>query len=235
MYILVPFSSAGNTSQAPHTILAYRNSCGKYHKQIAEVAVQPTPAKTAENIHKGLLGLSDYIVLGGDHSITLGVLRARAENEGPIHVVTFDAHSDDYIMDGADPAELDSGNWLRLAMDEGLVSGVTWFCYREFDETDDEWEMAQVAVDEIPAVGPVHVTVDIDVLKASEIMWATSFPVLEGCELVELLGDIAGLELGENEVTVDVTEYDPSQDVTQIGCKVTNHVVDELLKHLKSH
>ena len=234
MYVLVPFSIEGNASQAPHTILGYRNSYGEHHGKIAEVAAQSTPAATAERVHKGLVGLSDYIVLGGDHSITLGVLRARAENEGPIHVVTFDAHSDDYIMPDADPAELDSGNWLRLAMDEGLVSGVTWFHYRDFDEDDLEWKMAQVAVDEIPASGPVHVTVDIDVIKAGDIMWATAFPVLDGCEVGELLADIADLELGGNEVTVDVTEYDPSMDVNQIGCRITDYVVDELLKHLKS-
>ena len=234
MYVLVPFSAEGHASQAPHSILAYRNSCGEHHGEITEIAVQATPAETAESVHKGLVGLSDYIVLGGDHSITMGVLRARAENEGPIHVVTFDVHSDDYIMPDADPTELDNGNWLRLAMDEGLVSGVTWFHYREFDEEDDEWKMSQVAVDEIPASGPVHVTVDIDVLRASEIMWATAFPVHDGCEVRELLADIADLELGGNEVTVDVTEYDPSMDVNQIGCRITGYVVDELLKHLKS-
>ena len=232
MYVLVPFCDVGSASQAPHTILAYRNSCGKYHSQIAEVAVQPTPAETAVSVHNGLRGLTGYMVLGGDHSITLGVLRARAETEGPIHVVTFDAHSDDYQMDGADPDELDSGNWLRLAMDEGLVSGITWFHYQEFDQDQPEWAMAQKAVDEIPAVGPVHVTVDIDVIKASEIMWATSFPVLSGCGVEELLADIANLELEGNEVTADITEYDPSQDVTRIGCKVADLIMDELLEHL---
>ncbi len=231
--LLAPFSGEGGAAQAPHAILGYRNNRGipSYHPKMAEIPVYPTDAEiTAQKIHHALKGMSRYIVLGGDHAITLGILRARAETEGPIHLVLFDAHSDDYVMD--DPDVMNAGNWLRFAKEEGLVSGITWFHYREFEEEDDEWEMSQKAVDEIPECGPVHVSVDIDVLRASEIMWATNYAMLYGCEIEELIDDIWQLPLEECDLTFDIVEYDPTKDINHIACGLAATIMDQLLEHV---
>lgn len=60
------------------------------------------------------------IVIGGDHSITLPVLRALTKRHGPMAIVHFDAHLD---LSGPDVwgDEFHHGTPLRHAIDEGLV------------------------------------------------------------------------------------------------------------------
>src|SRR5262249_38806036 len=60
------------------------------------------------------------VLSGGDHSITLPVLRALAKRHGPIAIVHFDAHFD---LSGPDVwgDEHHHGTPLRHAIDEGLV------------------------------------------------------------------------------------------------------------------
>jgi len=58
--------------------------------------------------------------VGGDHSISLGVLRGLAEVHGPLGLVHFDAHSDTYGP--AWDVDLHHGTIFRLAADEGLLA-----------------------------------------------------------------------------------------------------------------
>lgn len=64
------------------------------------------------------------LVLGGDHLLTLGALRAHAEAHGPLGLLHFDAHPD--AGDAATAAALwgspsHHGTWLRQALEEGLL------------------------------------------------------------------------------------------------------------------
>lgn len=58
--------------------------------------------------------------LGGDHSITLGLLRAYREHlERPLAVIHFDAHCDTWSTHFGEPSG--HGTWVYEAMQEGLV------------------------------------------------------------------------------------------------------------------
>jgi agmatinase len=59
------------------------------------------------------------LALGGDHSTTLGCLRAHAERHGPLSLIQFDAHTDTWTDD--DPARVDHGTFLYTAVKEGIV------------------------------------------------------------------------------------------------------------------
>lgn len=59
------------------------------------------------------------VVLGGDHSITLGILRAMHARYGKVAVVHFDAHSDTSANAYDEP--IGHGTWLYNAITEGLV------------------------------------------------------------------------------------------------------------------
>ncbi len=60
--------------------------------------------------------------LGGDHSITLPLLRAhRALHNRPLALLHFDAHCDTWDEHGPDPSG--HGTWVREALAEGLVEG----------------------------------------------------------------------------------------------------------------
>lgn len=60
------------------------------------------------------------LMLGGDHSLTLGALRALATVHGPLGLLHVDAHPD-----AADPAawgtDLHHGTWVRQAIQEGVL------------------------------------------------------------------------------------------------------------------
>ena len=67
-----------------------------------------------------LLARHHMVWLGGDHSITLPLLRAyRAHLGEPLALVHFDAHCDTWPDHSGEPSG--HGTWLREAIDEGLV------------------------------------------------------------------------------------------------------------------
>ncbi len=59
------------------------------------------------------------IAMGGDHSITLGELRAVARQYGPVALVHFDAHSDTW--DSYFGQKYNHGTPFRRALEEGLL------------------------------------------------------------------------------------------------------------------
>ncbi|MDH5798809.1 MAG: arginase family protein, partial [Paracoccaceae bacterium] len=73
-----------------------------------------------ENHIKGILDAgAGSLVLGGDHFITLPILRAHAAKFGPLSVIQFDAHSDTWTDD--DMERIDHGTFMYKAMKLGLV------------------------------------------------------------------------------------------------------------------
>jgi len=67
-----------------------------------------------------LLAARHMVWLGGDHSITLPILRAQRERWGrPLAVIHFDAHCDTWSDHFGEPSG--HGTWVSEAMQEGLV------------------------------------------------------------------------------------------------------------------
>ncbi len=58
------------------------------------------------------------ITLGGDHSITLPLLRAHAKKHGPLAMVQFDSHQDTWY---SEPDIISHGNFAAAAVREGLI------------------------------------------------------------------------------------------------------------------
>ena len=59
------------------------------------------------------------IVMGGDHSISLGELRAAAKHHGPVALLHFDAHTD--TVDSYFGQKFTHGTPFRRAVEEGLL------------------------------------------------------------------------------------------------------------------
>jgi agmatinase len=80
-------------------------------------------ARTMEQIAAGLRPLLEArcapIVLGGDHSVVLGALRAHAAVHGPVALVLLDAHADTW--DQYYGERLFHGTPFRSAVEEGLL------------------------------------------------------------------------------------------------------------------
>ena len=57
--------------------------------------------------------------IGGDHSITLGELRAVARKHGPVGLIDFDSHTDTW--DSYWGERYTHGTWCKRAIEEGLI------------------------------------------------------------------------------------------------------------------
>lgn len=218
MIFLAPFAdSARGNALAPHTLLAVRNRIYKSHPVTAEIPTHHYDGDSnADIVAEALHDYSDYLVLGGDHTITLGILRSKA---GPTHVVMFDAHRDDYAAETRPyPTH---GNWLRYAIDEGLVSGVTWYNYRD--------QPVAMYGEPLSKTTTVHVSVDVDVLEPSEYGWGANYPEPGGCTVSTLIKDLQGLGRFNVE-SADLVEYDPSLDQALVGARALSPVIDTLLE-----
>src|ERR1700736_3701596 len=59
------------------------------------------------------------VVIGGDHGITLGELRAVARRHGPVGLIDFDSHTDTW--DNYWGERYTHGTWCKRAIEEGLI------------------------------------------------------------------------------------------------------------------
>ena len=127
---------------------------------------------------------------GGDHFVTLPLLRAHAKHFGKMALVHFDAHTDTY----ANGCEFDHGTMFYTAPNEGLIDpnhSVQIGIRTEFDKDNgftvlDAGQVNDRSVDDVIAqvkqiVGdmPVYLTFDIDCLDPA-FAPGTGTPVIGG-------------------------------------------------------
>jgi agmatinase len=180
------------------------------------------------------------ITLGGDHFITLPILRAYAAKFGPLAVIHFDAHSDLWPDD--DMTRIDHGTFFYKAVKLGLVDparsvqigirtttedymGVTHIDAREVHEAGVAAAIARAK--SIVGDQPTYVTFDIDCLDPSAAP-GTGTPVwggLQSWQAAAALRDLAGI----NMVGGDVVEVSPPYDPTGITAIAGAHVAYELV------
>jgi len=83
-----------------------------------EIALGDLPASLAL-IEQQAAGIGHLLALGGEHGITLPLLRALARRRGPVGLVHFDAHVDTWADNFGQP--LGHGSVFFHAINEGLV------------------------------------------------------------------------------------------------------------------
>ena len=190
------------------------------------------------------------LVLGGDHTVALPLLRALGSGQ-PIAVVHFDAHLDTW--DSYFGAAYTHGTPFRRASEEGLLDlercqhmGIRGPLYAATDLEDDaalgfqivraddyETDGVKGAVDRMRrrlGDGPVYVSIDIDVLDPAHAP-GTGTPEAGGLTSRELLNTLRGL-VGLNVVGADIVEVAPAYDHAEITGIAAAHVAYELLSVL---
>jgi agmatinase len=218
-----------------------------------DLAVNPFSISDAiDAIERGARGLLErarrVLMLGGDHTVALPMLRALSAVHGPLAVVHFDAHLDTW--DTYFGAAYTHGTPFRRAVEEGLLdrsgclhAGIRGPLYADTDLTDDTQLGFQViSAPEVDAIGipgmveriaqrvgdrPVYVSVDIDVLDPAHAP-GTGTPEAGGLSSRELLATLRSFAR-LNLVGADIVEVAPAYDHAQITGIAAAHVGYELL------
>lgn len=183
-----------------------------------------------------LLGAGQRVVLlGGDHTVALGALRAVRREHGPVALIHFDAHLDTW--DSYFGADRTHGTVFRRAYEEGLllpdssthigIRGPLYdaedlvadagFGFKIFRAGDfDALGPAEVVGLTRERVGdaPVYLSLDIDVLDPA-FAPGTGTPEIGGFTTRELLALLRGMP-GEQVVAADVVEVSPAYDQAEI-------------------
>jgi len=188
------------------------------------------------------------IAIGGDHTITLGSLRALHRHGGPVALVHFDAHLDTW--DTYFGARITHGSFLRRAAEEGLFLdeasmhvGIRGPLYDRSDLAADAGLGFRTVhcreIDEIGIKGVIerirsrvgdrrfYLSIDIDVLDPANAP-GTGTPELGGLSSRELLAIVQGLA-GLQLAGADVVEVSPPYDHAEITSLAAATVVYKLV------
>lgn len=201
----------------------------------------------AEIIASGAL----LIALGGDHSITLPLLRAHARRYGPLAVVHLDAHLDTWESEFA-AVPYSHGTPFRHALQEGLIRkdayiqiGIRGPVMGPHDDAEAralgaytvtaqeliEGGIPDVLAEILPRLtGPVYLSLDIDVADPAYAP-GTGTPEVGGLtshQLLQLVRGLRDLDL----VGFDLVEVCPPYDCGEITAILAANLVFEYLSLL---
>ena len=187
----------------------------------------------------------DFIpmTLGGDHTLTLPVLRAIAKKHGPVALVHVDAHAD--VNDEMFGERETHGTVFRRAYEEGLITpdkvfqiGLrgTGYTADDFKEAAD-WGFKQWIAPDIwhKSLGPLaedikaqignqktYITYDIDSLDPS-FAPGTGTPEIGGLttpQAMELIRGLRGLDIVGCDLVEVSPPYDPSGNTALVGANL---------------
>ncbi|KIJ36541.1 hypothetical protein M422DRAFT_179332 [Sphaerobolus stellatus SS14] len=217
-----------------------------------EQAGRSIVSKEAKRIPEGVSLAKDgkfhkrILTLGGDHTITLPLLRSIAEVYGPVTIIHFDSHVDTWRPGRFDtgprlPGEdipVNHATYFWFAHKEGLLAndtnihvGIRGAALETDLESDRKCGFSIIHADEIEDIGyagviqaikdrvgdnPVYISIDIDVIDPG----MAPAPEIGGYTTREMKKILKGLE-GLKIVGADIVEvapaYDTQDEITQIA------------------
>ncbi|MED9781409.1 MAG: agmatinase [Peptococcaceae bacterium] len=190
-------------------------------------------ARTAEILEAGKMP----VMLGGEHLVTLGAVRAMVQKYPELHIIHFDAHTDlrdDYLGE-----RLSHATVIRRCHDLLGDGRIHQFGIRSGERA--EWDFAfahtdfhpfnvKDVLDVVLALGsdvPVYVTLDLDVLDPS-LFCGTGTPEAGGVFFQDLEEALLALE-ALNVVGFDMNELSPHYDASGVSTAVACKVLREML------
>lgn len=178
------------------------------------------------------------LMLGGEHLVTLGAVRAAVKRWPGLHVVHFDAHADlrDTYM-----GEANSHATVMRRVHELVGDGrVHQFCIRSGEREEFAFAAAHTDMTRYDTAGaaelagrlasegvPVYLTIDLDCLDPS-VLPGTGTPEAGGVTFDELRRAVAAV-CGARVVAADAVELAPHIDATGASTAVACKLVREML------
>lgn len=198
-----------------------------------EAVLEEICACTAEILEAGKMP----VMLGGEHLVTLGAVRAMVQKYPELHIIHFDAHTDlrdDYLGE-----RLSHATVIRRCHDLLGDGRIHQFGIRSGERA--EWDFAfahtdfhpfnvKDVLDVVLTLGsdvPVYVTLDLDVLDPS-LFCGTGTPEAGGVFFQDLEEALLALE-ALNVVGFDMNELSPHYDASGVSTAVACKVLREML------
>jgi len=212
------------------------------------LSIEDTFSRIERGLATVLAGGARTLCVGGDHSISLPILRAVCkDHRGPISLIQFDAHND--LWDEYFGSKYSHGTPFRSAFEEGLLidGGVLQVGLRGQVYGEDDFDFARkhkvrmVTAEDFHAKGmqtvlrhlrafrgkPVYVTLDIDCVDPAYAP-GTGTPQVGGftsAQIVELVRALNGLSI----VGADLVEVSPPFDNGDLTSLLAANLLFELL------
>ena len=186
------------------------------------------------------------LMIGGEHLVTLGAVRAAMKKYPNLHIIHFDAHADlreDYLG-----MQLSHACVLRRCHELVGDGRIHQFCIRSGERSEFEFAKMHTDMHKFDFSGleelvvslrreriPVYFTIDLDCLDPS-VFPGTGTPEAGGVSFKELLDAIL-VVTGCNVVAADVNELAPMLDAsgasTAVACKVVRELMLAVLAQTK--
>lgn len=199
----------------------------------------PVPALTAIEERANSILSDDKIpfLLGGEHLVTLGSVRAAIQKYTNLHILHFDAHAD--LRDDYLGTKLSHACVLRRCHELVGDGKIFQFGIRSGDKSEFVWGQTHVFTHKFNLDGldsilaqlqgkPVYLTVDLDVLDPS-VFPGTGTPEPGGVNFESLRCALNRACQTLNIVAADVNELSPHYDTTGASTAVACKIVRELL------
>ena len=178
------------------------------------------------------------IMIGGEHLVTYGAVKAVFGKFPDLQIIHFDAHAD--LRDDYLGAKLSHTCVMRRCFDLVGDNKIHQFCIRsgdreEFRFADEHTDMHKFSFDGLPELvselesnkTPVYLTIDLDCLDPS-VFCGTGTPEAGGVSFTELLSAILKVSR-TNIVGADINELAPMLDSsgasTATACKVLRELI----------
>lgn len=178
------------------------------------------------------------LLIGGEHLVTLGVIRAAYKRYPDLHIIQFDAHADlrnDYLG-----AKLSHACVMRRAYELLGDGRIHQFCIRSGERS--EFQFAKAHTDIHPfdfgglselveglkeSKAPVYLTIDLDCLDPS-VFPGTGTPEAGGVTFMQLYNAMLCV-CRTNVIGADINELAPLLDASGVSTATACKVLRELM------
>lgn len=175
-------------------------------------------------------------MIGGEHLVTLGAVRAAIKKYPDLHIIHFDAHAD--LRDDYLGQKLSHACVMRRCHELVGDNKIFQFGIRSGDREEFVWGKDHVTTNKFDFTGlekitekiqnkPVYFTLDLDVLDPS-CFPGTGTPEAGGVSFTELMSAIKSVS-ALNVVGIDVNELSPMLDQsgvsTALACKLLREIL----------
>jgi len=181
------------------------------------------------------------VLIGGEHLVSLGAIRAAAKWYPELHVLQFDAHADlrdDYLGQKLSHATVMRRAWELTGDGRVHQFGIRSGEKSEFSFAKEHTDFHPFSLDGLNecvkslAGKPVYVTLDLDVLDPSEFP-GTGTPEAGGISFAALMGAVEAMG-SLSVVGFDMTELCPVYDQSGISSAAACKILRELLLSVRT-